>query len=26
MMQMQTLINQKPIEVPGVRKPWWRFW
>ena len=26
MMQMQTLINQKAIEVPGVRKPWWRFW
>jgi TolA-binding protein len=26
MMQMQTLINQKAIEVPGIRKPWWRFW
>ena len=26
MMQMQTLINQKAIEVPGAKKPWWRFW
>jgi chromosome segregation ATPase len=26
MMQMQTLINQKAIEVPGSKKPWWRFW
>jgi len=26
MLQMQTLINQKAIEVPGVKKPWWRFW
>jgi hypothetical protein len=24
--KMQTLINQKVIEAPGVRKPWWRFW
>ena len=26
MMQMQTLINQKAIEVTGAKKPWWRFW
>jgi molecular chaperone GrpE (heat shock protein) len=26
MVQMQTLINQKAIEVPGAKKPWWRFW
>jgi hypothetical protein len=26
MRQMQTLINQKAIEVPGAKKPWWRFW
>ena len=26
MMQMQTLINQKSIEAPGAKKPWWRFW
>jgi uncharacterized protein (DUF3084 family) len=26
MLQMQTLINQKAIEVPGAKKPWWRFW
>jgi hypothetical protein len=26
MMQMQTLINQKAIEAPGSKKPWWRFW
>jgi hypothetical protein len=26
MMQMQTLINQKVIEAPGAKKPWWRFW
>ena len=26
MMQMQTLINQKAIEAPGAKKPWWRFW
>ncbi|RPJ70079.1 MAG: hypothetical protein EHM20_15785 [Alphaproteobacteria bacterium] len=23
MIQMQTLINQKAIEVPGEKKPWW---
>jgi FtsZ-binding cell division protein ZapB len=26
MAQMQTLIKQKAIEVPGTKKPWWRFW
>ncbi len=26
MMQMQTLINQKAIEAPGAKKPWWQFW
>jgi hypothetical protein len=26
MLQMQTLINQKSIEAPGAKKPWWRFW
>ena len=26
MMQMQTLINQKAIEAPGAKKPWWLFW
>jgi Arc/MetJ-type ribon-helix-helix transcriptional regulator len=26
MLQMQTLINQKSIEVPGAKKPWWIFW
>jgi hypothetical protein len=26
MMQMQTLINQKAIEAPGSKRPWWRFW
>lgn len=26
MAQMQTLIKQKSIEAPGVKKPWWRFW
>jgi chromosome segregation ATPase len=24
--QIQTLINQKAIEAPGAKKPWWRFW
>jgi len=23
---LQTLINQKAIEAPGAKKPWWRFW
>ena len=23
---IQTLINQKAIEAPGAKKPWWRFW
>ena len=26
MRQMQTLITQKAIEVPGAKKQWWRFW
>ena len=26
MVQVQSLINQKVIEVPGAKKPWWRFW
>jgi Arc/MetJ-type ribon-helix-helix transcriptional regulator len=25
-LQVQTLINQKAIEAPGAKKPWWRFW
>jgi uncharacterized phage infection (PIP) family protein YhgE len=24
--QVQILINQKAIEAPGAKKPWWRFW
>jgi hypothetical protein len=23
---IQSLINQKAIEAPGAKKPWWRFW
>lgn len=23
---IQTLLNQKSIEAPGAKKPWWRFW
>jgi septal ring factor EnvC (AmiA/AmiB activator) len=23
---LQTLLNQKAIEAPGSKKPWWRFW
>ena len=23
---MQTIINQKAIEAPGTKKPWWQFW
>jgi Arc/MetJ-type ribon-helix-helix transcriptional regulator len=23
---IQTLINQKQIEAPGAKRPWWRFW
>lgn len=23
---IQTLINQKSIEAPGHKKPWWQFW
>jgi len=26
MLQMQTLINQKALEAPGSKKPWWQFW
>jgi FtsZ-binding cell division protein ZapB len=26
MLQMQTLINQKAIEAPGAKKPWYKFW
>ncbi|MCO5382658.1 MAG: hypothetical protein NHB15_11655 [Methanosarcina barkeri] len=26
MMQVQTLINQKAIEAPGAKKPWYKFW
>jgi hypothetical protein len=25
-LQVQTLINQKAIEAPGAKKPFWRFW
>lgn len=25
-LQVQSLINQKSIEAPGVKRPWWRFW
>jgi predicted RNase H-like nuclease (RuvC/YqgF family) len=25
-LQVQTLINQKAIEAPGAKKPWWQFW
>ena len=23
---IQTLLNQKQIEAPGTKKPWWRVW
>jgi len=23
---LQTVLNQKSIEAPGAKKPWWRFW
>jgi chromosome segregation ATPase len=26
MLQVQTIINQRVIEAPGTKKPWWRFW
>ncbi len=26
MRQMQTLIQQKAIEAPGEKKPWYKFW
>ena len=25
-LQVQSLINQKAIEAPGAKRPWWRFW
>jgi len=25
-LQVQTLINQKSIEAPGEKKPWWKIW
>jgi SMC interacting uncharacterized protein involved in chromosome segregation len=25
-LQIQTLINQKAIEAPGAKKPWYKFW
>lgn len=24
--QLQIVINQKAIEAPGIKKPWWKFW
>lgn len=26
MLQMQTLINQRAIEAPGAKRPWWKLW
>lgn len=26
MLQVQTIINQRAIEEPGAKKPWWQFW
>lgn len=26
MLQMQSLINQRAIEAPGAKKPWWKVW
>ena len=26
MVQVQTLINQKAIEAPGAKRPWWKIW
>lgn len=26
MLQMQTLINQRAIEAPGAKRPWWKIW
>lgn len=23
---LQTVLNQKAIEAPGAKKPWWQFW
>lgn len=25
-LQVQTLINQKAIDAPGTKKPWYKFW
>jgi chromosome segregation ATPase len=25
-LQVQTLINQRAIEAPGAKKPWWKIW
>lgn len=24
--QLQTLLNQKSLDSPGAKKPWWQFW
>jgi predicted RNase H-like nuclease (RuvC/YqgF family) len=26
MLQVQSLINQRALEAPGAKKPWWQFW
>ena len=26
MLQVQTLINQRAIEAPGAKRPWWKVW
>jgi predicted RNase H-like nuclease (RuvC/YqgF family) len=26
MLQVQTLINQKAIEAPNAKRPWWKVW
>ena len=26
MLQVQSLINQRAIEAPGTKKPWWKVW
>jgi hypothetical protein len=23
---LQTVLNQKAIEAPGTKKPWWKIW
>jgi hypothetical protein len=25
-LNIHNLINQRAIEAPGAKKPWWRFW